>query len=203
LDSEIDIDEEITTDDSSSITDSKEEEIKVDEIEVDTTKAEYVLVRSESSTTEESEETYNTEESFYVPYGDTSFFAYMDCHLFGSNTKQQEIQNSCWTDSYGLRRYGDDYVIALGSYYGTEIGTRYLITLEDGTSFTAVLGDAKSDCDTDSYNQYTYAGYGNYKNVVEFIVDQYSLSYDIKNAGTVSAIPEFNGGSITSISKIS
>lgn len=140
--------------------------------------------------------------SYDIPTGDTSFHGYMDyACITDINSLQYQLQLNCWTDSQGIRRQGDDVCIALGSYYGTEIGTRYLITTDMGNSFTAVLADCKADIHTDYNNQYRDTGNG-FKNVVEFIVDTYALDPDVMSSGNIGTYSNYSGN-IVSIQKIS
>ena len=69
-----------------------------------------------------------------------------------------------YTDSDGFLRSGDAYVVALGTYFGEEKGTKYLVTLENGKEFTIILGDTKSDNDTDSTHRYAKNG-----DIIEFM----------------------------------
>lgn len=139
--------------------------------------------------------------SYNIPTGDTSFHGYMDyACITDTNALQYQLQLNCWTDSQGIRRQGDDVCIALGSYYGTEIGTRYLITTDMGNSFTAVLADCKADIHTDYNNQYRDTGNG-FKNVVEFIVDTYALDPDIMSSGNIGTYDNYSGN-IVSIQKL-
>ena len=141
-------------------------------------------------------------ESYNIPYGDTSFHSYMDYKcITNTNSQQYKLQQLCWTDSQGIRRQGDDVCIALGSYYGTNIGDRYLITTDTGNSYTAILADCKADIHTDVNNQYREAGYGS-KNIVEFIVDSSCLSGDVLFSGNIGTYNNYSGN-ITSIQKIS
>ena len=176
-------------------------EYEVYETNVETTTTATTHSKDTTTTTTTANNTY-----FNVPTGNTSFFAYMDYNTITDvNSYQYKYQiNYCYTDDMGLRRnqYGD-YVIALGSYYGTEIGTRYNITLDNGTTFTAVLGDCKADIHTDAMNQYRSAGYsGEYQNVIEFIVDNNYLSNEVKSMGNIGAYDMFNCTGIVSIAKI-
>jgi hypothetical protein len=139
--------------------------------------------------------------SYNIPAGDTSFHGYMDyACITDINSLQYQLQLNCWTDSQGIRRQGDDVCIALGSYYGTEIGTRYLITTDMGNSFTAVLADCKANIHTDYNNQYRDTGNG-FKNVVEFIVDTYALDPDVMSSGNIGTYSNYSGN-IVSIQKI-
>lgn len=136
-----------------------------------------------------------------VPYGDTSFKSYMDYRcITNRRSPQYRLQNECWTDADGLRRCGDDYVIAVGSYYADHIGDRLEITLESGDEFTAVVGDFKADAHTDSTNRY-YPMSGGRKNVIEFIVDADSLDRTARRMGDISYIDGFSGD-IADVEKI-
>jgi len=132
----------------------------------------------------------------------SNFYAYMSCWLFADWSDQYALQQNCWTDSYGLRRYGNDICIALGSRFGSVIGTRYQITLSNGYSFTAILADVKADCDTDVTNTFRYAGDGT-PNIIEVLVDPSYLNYDVLVTGDVGALPEFNHSYVSYISEIS
>ena len=137
---------------------------------------------------------------------DTDFYGYMDYRkITDKTTPQYEMQQSAWTDWQGLRRYNNDYMVAMGSYYSDyEVGSRFEITLENDTVFTVILGDLKYDIHTDKRNMYTPV-YQNWQlvkaNVIEFIVEENQLSYDVKQLGTISGYEEFNGN-IVSIKKL-
>ena len=137
---------------------------------------------------------------------DTDFYGYMDYRkITDKTTPQYEMQQSAWTDWQGLRRYNNDYMVAMGSYYSNyEVGSRFEIVLENDTVFTVILGDLKDDIHTDKRNMYTPV-YQNWQlvkaNVIEFIVDENQLSYDVKQLGTISGYEEFNGN-IVSIKKL-
>ena len=111
-------------------------------------------------------------------------------------TPHYRLQQAAWTDSQGFRRYNNDYVVALGSYYSTNIGDRFEITLDTGSTFTVILGDGKVDDDCDSDNMYTpcfdYNG-DKAANVLEFIIDEEVLDRDVYDYGSVDLIEEFKG----------
>jgi len=108
------------------------------------------------------------------------------------NSLQWEIQNysNAYTDNQGFRRINEDYIIAIGTYYSKECGDRYRITLENGEIFTALVGDIKANCDTNSTNQYCEIKDNNGNlicgNVIEFIVDTDVLDDDIESSGDIS-----------------
>lgn len=123
---------------------------------------------------------------YAVPLGDTTFKSYMSWRsITNIDSEQYKFQKSCWTDKKGLRRYKQDYVIALGSYYADYIGQRFTITLDTGKTFTAVVGDFKADKHTDETNKYTPMEDGK-KNVIEFIVDTDELDKTARKMGDIS-----------------
>lgn len=110
--------------------------------------------------------------------------------------KLQQSENTT-TDEDGFRKYNGEYMIALGSYYGSEIGTRYRITLDTGKQFYAVLGDQKSDAHTDALHQHRNG------NVVEFIVDTNVMSATCKRMGDMSYAENADlQGKVVSIEKL-
>lgn len=139
--------------------------------------------------------------SYSVPDGDTSFKTYMSYQaITNTESAQYQLQQKAKTDDNGLRQVGDYYVIALGSYYSTTIGDKFVIELEDGTRIKAIVGDFKNDKHTDSTNRYTnvYDNNGNFisHNVIEFIIDMSTLDKTAKSWGDISAIDGFDGNII-------
>jgi hypothetical protein len=127
-----------------------------------------------------------------VPSIDTSAKTYMDYRLINVGL-QADLQSGAWTDDQGFRRYGDDYMVALGSYYG-KVGDRFEVTLSSGKVFTVIKGDAKSDRDTDALHMHRNG------NVVEFIVDVNKISDESRSSGNMSN--SGFGGTIQSIREI-
>lgn len=119
------------------------------------------------------------------------FYSYMD-YRFITTGDQYELQTRAYTDYQGIRRVGDDVCVAMGSYYGTEIGTRYIITTDTGNSYTAILSDCKADCHTDINNQYCLTGNGK-KNIIEFVVDTDCLNNNVVVMGNVGVYDNYNG----------
>lgn len=111
-------------------------------------------------------------------------------------TPHYRLQQVAWTDELGMRRYNNDYLVALGSYYSTDIGDRFEVTLDTGKTFTVMLADGKWDSDCDESNMYTpcvdyngeYAG-----NLLEFIMDKYSVSNEMYAYGSLDYYEEFKG----------
>ena len=68
---------------------------------------------------------------------DTSFKAYEDYScITNTESTQYKLQQQAWTDSNGLRRYGDEYMVAVGSYYG-DVGDHIIVTLDTETTLAA------------------------------------------------------------------
>lgn len=127
------------------------------------------------------------------------FYAYMDYRCISAGD-QYQLQQQAYTDNQGIRRVGDDVCVAMGSYYGTKIGTRFRITTDTGNVYTAVLADCKSDYHTDVNNQYRLSGNGK-KNIIEFVVDTYQLDSQVTLMGNVGVYENF-GGEIIKIERI-
>lgn len=140
----------------------------------------------------------------YTPLGvpqdvDTSFKTFMDYRAITNTSSAQYkyVKQWGWRDEQGFMRASgerdlgitdDYYLIALGSYYGTEIGTKYRITTDTGNVFYGVLADAKSDRHTNSTNQYARN-----KDVVEFLVDTRYLNKTVRRMGSANVYTPLNG----------
>lgn len=147
-----------------------------------------------------------TYESCEVPDFDTSFKGYMDYRCITDKTSAQyEFQEQAWTDANGLRRVNDDYMVAMGTYYTEECGSRFKIGFESGIEVTVFVADIKQDCHTDEKHQYTpvYDTNGDLfsANVLEFIVDTEKLPNDVALYGSIDRI-EYLQGNIRYIERI-
>ena len=142
-----------------------------------------------------------------VPNVNSSFKTWMDYRAV-TNTRSPQykfIRKWGWCDSQGFMRASgerdlgitdDYYLIALGSYYGTTIGTKYKITTSTGKVFYGVLADCKANRHTNSTNQYARN-----KDIVEFLVDRNKLNKAVKRAGSANVYTPLNG-SIAKIERI-
>lgn len=144
--------------------------------------------------------------SMSLPDYDTSFKAYMDYRCITDKTsKQYELQQKAETDDLGLRKYGDYYLIGLGTYYADSVGEKFRITLENDKVFYAMTGDIKADIHTDKNNMYSpvYNSNGTFisANVVEFIVDTKAMDRKTKLSGSVGTYEDFSGN-IVKVEKI-
>lgn len=134
---------------------------------------------------------------FDVPSINTSIKLFTDYRYYNiKGTPHYRLQQECWTDEYGCRRFNDDYCVAVGSFYSTDIGDRFRVTLNTGTVFTVIVADGKWDCDCDFLNQYTpcydYDG-REYGNLLEFIVDDCVLDTECFNYGSLDYYDTFKG----------
>lgn len=112
----------------------------------------------------------------------TSMKTYMDYRtITNKQSLQHEIQQECYTDADGLRRYkdGDEYVVAVGSPIA-DVGDYITVELDTGEVLDCIVGDSKGD------RWWHECSKGH--NVVEFIVDVDTLDKEAKNAGDVSCI---------------
>ena len=111
-------------------------------------------------------------------------------------TPHNRMQKLAYTDALGCRRYGEYYIVGLGSTYADRIGETFEVELETGVVFKIITGDMKADCDTDVTNRYgpcvNYNG-ESCANVLEFIVDREVLSKKAYQWGGVDYYEEFKG----------
>ncbi|MCM1167443.1 MAG: hypothetical protein NC299_15635 [Lachnospiraceae bacterium] len=111
-------------------------------------------------------------------------------------TPHYRFQQAAYTDENGLRRFNEDYIVALGKYYSESIGDRFQITLDTGIEFTIIFGDGKAPCDCDENNMYTpcvnYDG-EDCANVLEFIVDDDVMSSKVYAYGSIDCLDKFKG----------
>ena len=135
-----------------------------------------------------------------VPSINSSFKTWMSYKAVTNESSPQYklIRGWGWADSEGFIRCTgepslgveqDYYLIALGSYYGTTIGTKYRITLDTGRIFYGVLADCKDNRHTNSTNQYVELN----GNIVEFLVNTTKLNKGVKRMGDASAYIPLDG----------
>lgn len=100
---------------------------------------------------------------------------------------QGRLQRRAYTDKNGLRKVGNRYCIAMGSYYTTRIGCKIDLLMSDGDVVKCILADQKSDRHTDSLHQ-KHRSDGS---LVEFVVDKHKLTRKVKRYGDVSKLSQF------------
>lgn len=113
------------------------------------------------------------------------FKAYMSyTAITNKNSAQYKLQQKATTGEYGIRKVGDRYCIALGSYYTTQIGTKVDVVMKNGNVVKCILGDVKANIHTDSTNRANPNGC-----VVEFLVDMQRLNNVCRKMGNMSYVP--------------
>lgn len=100
---------------------------------------------------------------------------------------QGRLQRRAYTDKNGLRKVGNRFCIAMGSYYTTRIGCKIDLLMSDGEVVKCILADQKSDRHTDSRHQ-KHRSDGS---LVEFVVDKHKLTSKVKRYGDVSKLGQF------------
>ena len=128
--------------------------------------------------------------------GTTKTYAYYTA-VTARRSPQYRLLHSdkCTTDpETGIRMYEGCYCVALGSFYGTKIGTKYRITFSSGNSIKVVLCDQKANRHTDSNHQYAV----NNRDIVEFYVQRNMIPKGIR--GDYGRLSQFSG-SVVSIEK--
>ena len=126
-----------------------------------------------------------------------SFKSYTDYRRLSKNSLQWKLQEQAYTDKNGLRKIEDAYLVALGSYYGTTLGTKYKVALSSGNTFYIILCDCKKDSDTDAANRVTISD----GSMLEFYVDTKVLPKRVKTSGTIGTL-DFFAGDVVSIVKV-
>lgn len=132
---------------------------------------------------------------YIIPFKTKNFKSYMPHTLFSQNSLQYKIQEMSRTDNDGLRVVDERYCVAIGSYFGTEIGQYFDLVLENGTTIPCVMADVKADVHTDSLNIATTAN----GCVSEFIVSLDNLKKIVKKAGNISILKKEWNSPVVSI----
>lgn len=94
--------------------------------------------------------------------------------ITSEGTPHYKLRKLATSTEDGYRVYNGFILVALASYYGTDIGTTYNIYFDDGKVMKAILGDNKSDLHTDPSHKYRDASDkydGSSGNIVEIIFD--------------------------------
>lgn len=203
-----DTNEESVECDSSSIT----MEAAIDEIDSQVVSSAIQESSQENSTTIESEvissDTATSEivpeeitiQEYSTPNKTGEFKSYTNYNLLSKDSPQWntiQCHSDAYTDRNGLRKVGDYYCVAMGSYYTQTLGDLFEIYTEGG-SFKVIICDFKADRDTDVNNQYTL-----FNNcMVEFYVDMQTLNSTAKRMGDISYINKNFDGAIVKVHKI-
>ena len=126
---------------------------------------------------------YVSYETYDAPEN-SGFKSFMDYRTI-TNTESQQYklqQHYAYTGEYGIRMADSRYIVAIGTYFTSNVGQYFDIILENGTVIPCILGDQKADVDTDENNIITeHNGC-----MSEFIVDSDMLNDDVKFYGDMS-----------------
>lgn len=170
---------------------ANKEETIIEEIVVEN----YMLGAPNNQTTVESEviveyfDDAHTTGIYQVPSINTNFKSYTYYALLNKSSIQWKLQEIAYTDENGLRKIGNYYLAAMGSYYSTTIGDMFRLTTDTGAVFDIILCDAKDDRHTDARHMYTLSN----NCMVEFYVDTTVLNRTVKTMGSISVLPQFSG----------
>ena len=160
---------------------------------------ERILQEAQATVTESQTEVVKECEPQWIEMGvpsNNSFKSYMDKNCLTNISSAQYALKSEYLDSAsGIMMVDDRYVVAVGTYYATKVGTRIDLVMQNESVVPCIVGDIKADCDTDALNQqHTIDG-----SVVEFIVDTNRLVSEAKQRGDTSYADPNLMGEIASI----
>ena len=112
-----------------------------------------------------------------------------DRPAFSLSSDQYKLSQKAYTGKYGIRTVDGRYCVAVGSKFGERVGTKLDVVFESGIRIKCIMGDQKSDNDTDDTHSYHLSD-GSY---LEFIVDRNAISQKVKLSGNLGIIDEFSG----------
>lgn len=124
------------------------------------------------------------------------FKSYMDKNTITDHySEQYAFMQAATLDDTGVWMVDDRYCIAVGSYYTKQIGTYIDLIMENGEIIPCILGECKSDDDTDSATQRQNPN----GSIAEFIVNERALPNSVKAKGSLSALGGMFDGEIETI----
>ena len=140
----------------------------------------------------------DNKDNLSIPDGFNIFKSYMDYKCIRKDCKQGNIVygKNAWTDKDGLRKSGEYYCVALGSYYGN-VGDKFIIETKKGNKYKVIKADEKANKHTDSSNRYTLSN----GCMIEWIVETNKLDKFVKSSGNIDNIKKVSGA-IIKITKI-
>ena len=97
-------------------------------------------------------------------------------------SKQYSLQQISYTDYRGLRMLNNRYCVAIGTFFGTEVGQYLDVQLENGVILNCIVSEIKADKDTDEDNIFTTAN----GCCLEFLVDRDVLNNYVNRKGDMS-----------------
>ena len=138
---------------------------------------------TEPVTTEEptTQQTYGNTYALPWTSGFKSFMPYTA--ITSLTSLQYKLQSwYAYTGTYGIRQVNGRYCVAIGTYFGADIGDYIDLNLANGYVIECIVADIKADCDTDASNIIRANGCAS-----EFIVDMSCLNYYAKRDGDISS----------------
>ena len=148
------------------------------------------------------EDEIETEEIWLKDTNGSYIKPYMDYNMItDKSSKQYKFihRDDVEEDDRGFLMQDEEwYCVALGSYFG-KIGSKYIITLDNGNEVKIVKSEAKSDKHTDEDNYLSFNGH-----IVEFLINtdsRWMYDNDIIYNGSLNAYDKLEG-SIVSIEKV-
>ena len=131
-----------------------------------------------------------------VPPQGSSFKSYENYKaITREGSKQLALQELCYTDEQGLRRFNGYYAVAMGTGIVDYIGQTFIVTLSEGRKFKVTAGDVKANEHTDITNKYHLVD----GSVIEFIIDKSKIDQAVITGGDVSILGFY--GKVISIEK--
>ena len=133
-------------------------------------------------------------ESYYVPvnsgylYGDSGFRSYEPYTAIGAGSIQEQILWHATPDENGIMSINGRPLVAIGTGWGYWLYDEITVYTDEG-SYDCIVGDIKDDAHTNWTNKVTSAN----GCVVEFIVDLWKMSDNVRCLGTMSTIPKYHG----------
>lgn len=127
---------------------------------------------------------YNSSFKSFMPYS----------AITNRSSMQWKLQQQASTTSYGLRTIGGRVCVAIGTYFGAEVGTKIDLIMENGSTIQAIVADIKDDRHTDGRNIQTFDG-----SCVEVLVHMASLPEMVRRMGDMSYMSDAWKGNISKI----
>ena len=111
---------------------------------------------------------------FSVPLLQHNYHTYMPLRaITAPRSWQYRFKPYLTSDELGFTRFEGAFGIALGTYFGSRIGTIYRITFANGEQIYGVLADVKSDMHTDPTRRFkpSVSGRESSGNILEFVME--------------------------------
>ena len=117
--------------------------------------------------------------------------------ITNKDSLQWKLQQECWTDGFGFRRWGDYYCVAMGKFYSEQVGKKFKITFDTNVEIYVVVSDIKMAQHTDSTMRYAKDS-----SILEFLVDTKIISKMMIRTGNSSYGSEELIGKIIKIEEV-